>query len=63
MIVVALGGRCSEKIFFNDISNGAYDDLQKVYRIAYNSVVKLGFSDLVGNIGYEDNEFVSKISD
>jgi len=27
MIVVALGGRCSEKIFFNDISNGAYDDL------------------------------------
>ena len=27
MIVVALGGRCAEKVFFDDVSNGAYDDL------------------------------------
>ena len=55
MMVVALGGRCAEQVFFGDVSTGAVDDLQKVYRIAYNAVAKLGFSDTVGNIGYQDN--------
>lgn len=63
MIVVALGGRCAEKVFFGDFTTGAYDDLQKVYRIAYNAVVKLGFSEEVGYIGYEDNQYVNKLSE
>lgn len=63
MIVVAMGGRCAERVFFNDVSTGAYDDLQKVYRIAYNAVIKLGFSDLVGNIGYKDNQYVNQVGE
>jgi len=27
MIVVALGGRCAERVFFDDYTTGAYDDL------------------------------------
>lgn len=33
-----LGGRCSEKVFFDEITSGAQDDLQKVTRLAYGQV-------------------------
>lgn len=38
-ICMALGGRVSEQIFFNRITSGAQDDLQKVTRSAYAQVV------------------------
>ena len=32
-ILVLLSGRSTEKIFFNSLSSGAYDDIEKVTRI------------------------------
>jgi ATP-dependent Zn protease len=34
MITVALGGRISEEIFFNKITTGASDDINKCQKIA-----------------------------
>ena len=39
-----LGGRIAEKIFFDNISTGAQDDLQKVTRLAYSLVTVYGMS-------------------
>ena len=35
---MALGGRVSEQIFFDDYSTGAQDDLRKVTQMAYSQV-------------------------
>ncbi|KAJ9468487.1 ATP-dependent zinc metalloprotease FtsH 3 [Diplonema papillatum] len=45
-IVVMLGGRCSEKIFFNDFTTGAHDDLQKAFQASQNQVSVFGMSSL-----------------
>ncbi len=37
-----MAGRVSEEIFFGKITTGAYDDLEKAYRIAHAMVTKLG---------------------
>ena len=47
-----LGGRIAEKIFFDRISTGAQDDLQKVTRLAYSIVTTYGMNDAVGNRSY-----------
>lgn len=48
-----LGGRCSEEIFFGDVSTGASDDFQKASRIARSMVTEYGMSPL-GLVQYED---------
>ena len=48
-----LGGRISEQLFFNRISTGAQDDLQKITQSAYSQVVRFGMSDKVGNISFD----------
>ena len=48
-----LGGRVSEQLFFNRISTGAQDDLQKITQSAYSQVVRFGMSDKVGNISFD----------
>ncbi|KAF7491995.1 AFG3-like protein 2 [Sarcoptes scabiei] len=50
---MTLGGRASEQIFFNRITSGAQDDLQKVTKIAYSQIVQLGMSDKVGNLSFD----------
>lgn len=50
---VMLGGRVAEQIFFNRISTGAQDDLQKITQSAYAQVVRFGMSDRVGNISFD----------
>lgn len=50
---MTLGGRASEQIFFNRITSGAQDDLQKVTKNAYSQVVQLGMSDKVGNLSFD----------
>lgn len=35
---MALGGRVSEQLFFNDVTTGAQDDLRKVTQMAYAQV-------------------------
>ena len=47
-----LGGRIAEKIFFDRISTGAQDDLQKVTRLAYSIVTTYGMNDAIGNRSY-----------
>ena len=51
-IVGYLGGRSSEEIFFDDVSTGAYNDIEVATRIARAMVVEYGMSDL-GPIQYE----------
>jgi AFG3 family protein len=48
-----LGGRVAEQIFFNRISTGAQDDLQKITQSAYAQVVRYGMSDKVGYVSFD----------
>ena len=50
---VALGGRCAEKIVFNDVSSGAQSDLKEATSLAEKMVAQWGMSDKVGpmNLG------------
>lgn len=50
---VMLGGRVAEQIFFNRISTGAQDDLQKITQSAYAQVVRFGMSDKVGYVSFD----------
>ncbi|KAK2142771.1 hypothetical protein LSH36_915g00071 [Paralvinella palmiformis] len=50
---MTLGGRASEQIFFNRITSGAQDDLQRVTQNAYTQVAQLGMSDKVGNVSFQ----------
>ena len=59
-IVSVLGGRCAEEEFFGEVTTGAYDDLQKAYRIAHSIVTKLGMSEKVGFLSLEENEYGMK---
>lgn len=48
-----LGGRCAEKIFFDRITTGAQDDLQKVTQLAYAQVTQYGMSEKVGQVSFD----------
>merc|ERR1712117_166356 len=50
---MTLGGRASEQIFFNRITTGAQDDLQKVTQSAYAQITQYGMNEKVGNISFE----------
>ncbi|ETO21279.1 hypothetical protein RFI_15925, partial [Reticulomyxa filosa] len=60
MICMALGGRVAEEIFFQKVSTGAADDLNKVTKIAYNQIVIYGMNDKVGHLSFppEQNDGV-----
>ena len=47
-----LGGRTSEEIFFNDVTTGASNDIERATQIARSMVVEYGMSSL-GPIQYE----------
>ena len=50
-----LGGRVSEQLFFNRITSGAQDDLQKVTQIAYTQVNNSGYmGDLVTLLEWDE---------
>lgn len=52
-LCVLLGGRVSEEIFFDSVTTGAQDDLQKVTQNAYAQIVRFGMSDKVGNLSFD----------
>lgn len=52
MMVMALGGRVAEEIFFNKITTGASDDIKKVTAIAIAIVTEYGMSSELGPINY-----------
>jgi AFG3 family protein len=44
--------RIAERLFFDKITTGAQDDLQKVTRLAYALVTTYGMNDQMGNVSY-----------
>ncbi len=50
-----LGGRASEEIFFDKISTGALNDLERITKQAYAMVSYYGMSDKIGNLSYYDS--------
>merc|ERR1719273_1686877 len=50
---MTLGGRAAEQIFFERITTGAQDDLQKVTKSAYAQITQYGMNDNVGNVSFE----------
>lgn len=59
-IAVALGGRIAEEVFFGEVTTGAADDLQKVYRYASAMVLKFGMSEKLGYLSYPDTPYGQK---
>jgi cell division protease FtsH len=51
-ITVLLGGRVAEQIYFNEISSGASDDLEKATHYAQTMVCELGMSDKLGHLTF-----------
>ncbi|KAG5354992.1 Mitochondrial respiratory chain complexes assembly protein [Yarrowia sp. B02] len=52
-LVMTLGGRVAEEIYFGDITNGAADDLRKVTQYATSMVTQLGMSPKIGPVNFE----------
>ena len=55
-MAVILGGRCSEKIFMDDITTGASDDLEKIRKLARVYISYYGLSDKLRNMNVNDDE-------
>ena len=54
-ICATLGGRAAEELFFNEISTGASNDLERVTKQAYAMVVYFGMSERMLNLNYYDS--------
>ncbi|MBL7068692.1 MAG: ATP-dependent zinc metalloprotease FtsH [Candidatus Omnitrophica bacterium] len=52
LIIVALGGRVSEELIFDEISSGAQNDIKKVTEIARTMVKRLGMSERLGHLSF-----------
>ena len=53
-ICVALGGRVAEDVFLGKIGSGAYGDIKAVTNYARTMVTRLGMSDKLGPIAFEE---------
>jgi len=53
-ICVALGGRMAEELFLGKIGSGAYGDIKAVTSYARTMVTRLGMSEKLGPIAYEE---------
>ena len=51
---MTLGGRAAEEVFFNKVSTGAQNDLERVTKLAYSMVTVYGMSNKVGNLRFYD---------
>ncbi|KAG8969781.1 AAA ATPase afg3 [Tulasnella sp. 419] len=49
---MTLGGRVSEEIFFNEITTGAQDDLQKITKMAFEVCANYGMNPVIGPVSY-----------
>ncbi|MFW5798977.1 MAG: ATP-dependent zinc metalloprotease FtsH, partial [Planctomycetota bacterium] len=54
-IMVALGGRIAEHMFFEDVSSGAAQDIKEATQMACMMVKEWGMSEKVGMIYYDEN--------
>lgn len=53
-VCALLGGRASEKVFFNTASTGALNDLERATKQVYAMVAYYGMSDKLSNVSYYD---------
>ncbi|KAI0224965.1 AAA ATPase afg3, partial [Massospora cicadina] len=53
---MTLGGRASEQLFFNSITTGAKDDLQKVTKLAYAQINAFGMNPAVGQVSFANED-------
>lgn len=53
-ICVSLGGRVAEQLFFDSVTTGASDDLDKVTKMAYAMVNTYGFSKKIGQVNFSN---------
>ncbi|PDH52529.1 MAG: hypothetical protein CNE98_03990 [Bacteroidetes bacterium MED-G17] len=49
---MTLGGRAAEKIFFDKISTGAQNDLERITNMAYAMVTLYGMNEKIGNMSF-----------
>lgn len=65
-IAVLLGGRCAEKIIYGNYSTGAYDDIEKLSKLAINYCGTWGLNKKIGplnlQIFYEFGENIQDIN-
>ncbi|MEG1756393.1 MAG: ATP-dependent zinc metalloprotease FtsH [Clostridia bacterium] len=61
-IAMALGGRVAEQLKFEDVSTGAYNDLQQSSEIAHKMVTEYGMSESIGPmfLGGQEEVFIAK---
>ncbi|EGV65921.1 AAA ATPase afg3 [Yamadazyma tenuis] len=55
-MIMTLGGRVSEELHFDTVTTGASDDFKKVTQMAQSMILKLGMSDKIGSIYYDNGE-------
>ncbi|CCW62800.1 unnamed protein product [Phytomonas sp. EM1] len=55
-LCVLMGGRAAERIFEDDISIGAMDDLQRATRLATEKILQYGMSKSLGQIAFKPND-------
>jgi len=55
-IVVLLGGRCAEKLIFDDVTTGAQNDLTKATEIVTRMVCEYGMSKRLGPLSFRKKE-------
>lgn len=55
-LCLLLGGRCSEKVMFGDVSSGAADDLKQCTRLARRMVTQWGMSEKLGPVNFPQQE-------
>lgn len=55
-MIMALGGRVSEELHFESVTSGASDDFKKITQMAQLMVLRLGMSEKLGNIYFENED-------
>lgn len=58
-----LGGRVAEEMLLGEITTGATDDLQKVYDLSKNMVVRFGMSEKLGYMAFKEDDFTKIYSE
>lgn len=55
-IAVLLGGRCAEKLIFQQVSSGAADDLKQATRLARKMITNWGMNESLGPVHFPQQE-------
>ncbi|KAM9923971.1 hypothetical protein OXX59_004852 [Metschnikowia pulcherrima] len=55
-MIMSLGGRVSEELHFDSVTSGASDDFKKITQMAQSMVLKLGMSNKLGNVYFDNGD-------